>query len=242
MSEATVDRRQRRHEKALEIVLRGTTVPLKDGGAAVFPNGLPTKGLRLEAWQFYRYRTELEKVMLGQAANRRSLLLRTTVLLTFLGLFLCSAAGSFLKAAPYFQSPLDHILPDLAALLVAVGALAVFFGLHAQAMRFTRQFDGAPALGRFAYLRERFLGTVAAESGKPTALVLVALLPSALAGFLAYIGVTGTGGLIGITIFVLPLTVYGAWRSALLYVYLTFYRRHGHAPMLADLHPVDPPA
>jgi hypothetical protein len=242
MSEATAARQQRRHAKALEIVLHGTTVPLKDGGAAVFPNGFPGKGLRLDAWQFDRYRTELEKVMLGQTANRRSLLVRTTVLLAFLGLFLCSAAGTFLKTTPYFQSPLDHILPDLAALVVAFGALAVFFGLQAQAMRFMRQFDGAPALGRFTYLRERVLGTVAAESGKPTALFLVALVPSALAGFFAYIGVTGTGGLIGIAIFVLPLTLYGAWRLALLYVYLSFYRRHGHAPTLVDLHPVDPTA
>ncbi|WP_193367731.1 hypothetical protein [Pelagibius marinus] len=227
-----------RYARALEILLRSTTVPLREGGAVVFPGGFPGRGYRLDAQQFERYRAGLESALTGKAGRRLRRWIWVIVFLGLFGLMFGFAAANFLRKAPLFHSELDAQLPLLGIAAVFIGFLAAIVLLNNRGMAFAREFRPAPRVSRFAHLHRRYLGVVVAQNLKPIAQLLLALLPAAAAFYLTKVAFA-SGMPFPLTLFfVLPLLAFAAWRTILVTIYWSFRRKHGRGPTEEDLTPI----
>lgn len=227
-----------RRQKALQTVLLGTTVPFKQGGGAVFPNGYPGLGYRLDGEQFQRYRIELETALSSENLNWLVRGMRRIYLLSMLGLLLSFAAMNFLEKAPYFHNELDSLIPTVAVVLVVVLAVTVLVHLNNRVMGFARGFKRAPKVSRHAYLRQRLLGALIARNNGPWFLHLSAIVPLALATWFSQVGEISLQTLLAFAIVVLPLVLYAVWRLALLLTYWRCRLAHGRAPRPEDLVPL----
>lgn len=238
MSDVSRQARADHREKVLQSILLGTTVPFKQGGGAVFPDGYPMVGYRLDREQFARYTAECRNAITEDFVARLVRKLRWIVLLTMLGLLLSFAAMNFLAKRPYFHSSLDMLIPTVAVVLVAVLAIASIVRLNNQGMAFSRSYKSAPKVSRHAYLGRRLLGALVARNNGTLFLHASAILTLGFTAFLAHTGITSPRPVLFTVLFVVPMAHWAAWRVTLLITYWHFRRARGRAPQLADLQPV----
>jgi hypothetical protein len=225
-------------ETRLQYLLLGTTVPLREGGGVVFPNGFPGLGYRLDEWQFDRYRAGLDRSLLSDAAKKR-MRLAIGILVIYLALVVfIGYGGAWLRSVALLNSDLGNWLPVSVVLLLMTAALYALRLTNRPAMRFAEQFKGAPRVSRFAYLRQRGLALLASGLLKPTALHLRIAFHLGLISFLLFSDyVAANHPSLGIVVAAM-LAYSTSRRLYICYVYWTFRLRLGRAPTPADLKPV----
>jgi hypothetical protein len=238
MTDISRDAISDRREKVLQTLLLSTTVPFREGGGAVFPDGYPLTGYRLDQSQFERYHAECGNAVTRDAVARLVRDMRWIFLLSMLGRLLSFAAMNFLAMSPYFHSDLDSLLPTLAAIMVAVLAITSIVLINNRIMVFSRRFKSAPKVNRHAYLRERLLGALVARSNGPLFLHASVIVALGFTAVLAHTGIISPRPELFTVLFVVPMALWAAWRVNLLITYWRFRLAHGRAPQLADLQPV----
>jgi len=228
-------------ERALQAYLLGTTVPLKDGGGVVFPNGLLGVGYRLDEWQLDRYRSAVDRSMLSpEALRRRKVMIGT--LIAYLAVIVAVAfALPLLQRDPDFAPYLDVATPLLVMLVAAGATLTALRFLRSRSMRFTKQLEGASKVGCFAYLRERSLALLISGAAAVPALAIRVVVYGGLAVFLLFSQTFAAEHPALRIVLGVILLFSAAKRAYLLFVYWSFRRRHGRAPTPEDLQPVEAP-
>jgi hypothetical protein len=225
-------------EKLLQYRLLGTTVPLKQGGGAVFPGGFPGKGYLLDDWQFDRYRAQLDRTTLSDEAGRRGRLLFVLLLLLVGGLVLAAFALPELKSNPRYAPYMDSWLPLALLFLVAFGGSRLLRSLVLPAGPAASELDGAPRVSRFAFLGRRALGMLA--SGQVS--VVACHLRAFVGGFACLLILPGALLADGTPVeSILLLVVFFLWASRAAFFCFTYWRfrlGRGRAPTPADLKPV----
>jgi len=218
----------------LQIMLLSTTVPYREGGGLVFPNGFPGAGYRLEEWQFERYRAALDERVGSQGALNR---VRTATFL-LLGLaFLLSAAYNFLSAQGRVDDALRPWLQPVLVLPAAPILYHIFLHYYRSWKHFGRHFPDAPRVSRAAYLGRRMLGYVVARPLRPLRETLLFLIFAGAGGWLLRIALREASIVLYlVAAWLLLVTLFKSWQ---LVVYLQFRRSRGRAPTIADLAPIE---
>jgi len=236
-------------EKLLQYRLLGSTIPFKDGGGVVFPDGFPGIGYQLEEWQFERYRARLNRTVLGDAARQRRRMIYALFILFAVAVLAFSFGAPFISNHPAIAPTLNRWgvqLDGWQPLGLIIIAAFVFKTIkrtleqHDGEQR--PQFEDQPKVNRFAYLSRRVLGMIA--SGQVS--VKVQHLRMILGGGIGLL--TLALGLSDATFrgenFLLAaiLLIYAARPLYFCWTYWSFRMKHRHAPTPADLQPVEPPA
>lgn len=222
-------------EVALQRYLLGTTIPLKEGGGVVFPGGFFSVGYRLDEWQFDRYRAAVDQTMLSAETRKRKNLM-IGILLVYL---ICVSAIAFampqLRESRAFAPYLSTLTPLFAAMLAAAATLMALRFLRGRALAFTRQFEDAPRVSRFAFLNQRAIRMLASGGVKITAVCIRIVIY----GGLCFVLLTTdyfANDFQTTRIFVAGLLLWSITkRLYFLFVYCSFRIIHGRAPATEDL-------
>lgn len=220
-------------------MLLSMTVSFREGGGVVFPIGFPGSGYRLDEWEFERYRASLDQLLRRYWATWgvRRIRLITFVLLA-LSPMIAAAFNFFLK-----QGYLDEALrPWLQALLLmpAAPTIANVFVLNYRSFKnFKHRFPSAPSVSRTAYLSRRILGYVVARTIRPVHEAFLVLIFAVSGTWLLRIAPRET--FIALYVIAATLLLVALFKSWQLLVYWRFRQRHGRAPIIADIRPLDPP-
>lgn len=226
------------YEKAFLNALHRSTLRAQQGGGIVFPYGFPCIGYRLDDWQFDRYCAGLEDAILGAAGRKRAKAAFWIINLCLIGVFVLAVAVNFIQDAGVLVLENDTWLRMAAILVPVTCAIAGYIMLNNQALAFARPFRKAPRVGRFAYLRARWLGALAAQGKGVVTLHLFALVPLTFAAYLIWLALTPSNYPLVLSLFFVPLLAYATWRFVLLFLYWSFHRRYGRMPTTEDLEPV----
>ncbi len=225
-------------EKSLQLMLLSMTVPFRDGGGLVFPLGFPFAGYQLDEWQFERYRSLLDRSLLGPEMKREGRLVLAvfvTLVCVIVGGNVVSFTFSFFEDSPYGQT-VRQLLPVawFVPFVFIVTYSYVLARRYAHAVQ--ERFPGARRTARGAYLRRRLLGYMVAKSFKPLRALAIAVFAVPLGALMLAAGLWVP--VVFYALFGLMLLLIGAFQGVLLLVYWSFRRRQGRGPRAEDLGPV----
>ncbi|GAB4354718.1 MAG: hypothetical protein Kow00114_04670 [Kiloniellaceae bacterium] len=160
MSEGTRPQELSSQEQLLLYHLLSCTVPFKEGGGVVFPDGFPGVGYRLEDWQFERYRARLHLSVLGNAGQGHQGVALLLLIIIALAIFAATFGARMLE-------PLELGLDNWDMIRLLVISVAVAWTMQ-RVMRMqvpeearSKPFEECPKVRRLAYLPRRALGMIA---------------------------------------------------------------------------------
>ncbi len=239
MSETTERSKKPSLQEAwLQLVLCGTTIPLRESGGIVFPNGFPGIGYHLPEWRFERYRAGLETCILGPEGKRRSIVSMLLIWFAIVAItFICFTYGSF-GVDDLLAGNSSAWLPIAAIAAVAVATFTILQLMQNSAMRFAEPFDDVPRVGRFRFLNERALRVLASGLVKPQAPHIRTLYYLLIVVGCYVLSLRGLGPNLLLWILILVCSLLLVRQLQLVFIYWHFRLRNGRPPGPQDLKPL----
>ena len=224
-------------EQRLQRLLLDTTLPLREGGGIVFPKGFPGRGLHLDAWQFDRYRAELDQAVLDKGARKRGRAAVAVSLFCTLLLLILILGRDWVEETLASVEILGQVVVPLLIIALA-GAFFIVGVVQKRDFTFVRGYVDAPKVGRFVFLYHRALRLLAAGAARPTPLI-VGLSISVLAAVALIMGDYFAEHHPTLRIVLVGMLGYSSLRRLyMLGVLLHFRLTRGRAPGTGDLKPL----